>query len=199
MNAWVGSLYFSQEAQARLKMTDRYGVHRVMLDLMDGSRNPEPNTASGLQWVDRNQTIYGRRIDFLSTYPLPERPLAEDVVMDVRPLPVHFFEHSDYRFQIFVNPTRDVKNKRLPVPVDEITAWAQERASKRGMSWVIHSKDKVGTDVFYKNRQRLTFARARLTGVLKVTDRELFKKAFFTGIGKGRAFGYGFLQLAVIE
>ena len=199
MNAWVGSVYFTLEAQARLKMTDRYSIHRVMLDLLGEARSPEENSPSGLQWVDRGQTIYGRRVDFLSTYPVPERELSEDVVMEVRPLPSHFLEHSEYRFQIYLNCTRCVNGKRVAVPINEIETWAKDRAATRGMSLLIQSQDRVGTDVFYKNRRRLTFAHARLTGVLKVTDRTLFKKAFFSGIGKGRAFGYGLLQLAVIK
>ena len=85
MNAWVGSVYFTLEAQARLKMTDRYSIHRVMLDLLGEARSTEENSRSGLQWGDRGQTIYGRRVDFLSTYPVPERELSEDVVMEVRP------------------------------------------------------------------------------------------------------------------
>lgn len=199
MEAWVGSVYFTLDAQARLKMTDRYSIHRVMLDLCGDSRNPAPDTSSGLQWVDKGQTIYGRRVDFLSTHPLPERTPTEDVLIDVKPLPSHFLEHDDYRFQVYVNCTRCVNGKRVAVPIHGIEEWAHQRWAMRGMSLVALAQDQVGTDTFYKNRQRLTFARARLSGILKVTDRELFKKAFFAGIGKGRAFGYGLLQLAVIK
>ena len=71
MNAYAGRVYLSLEAQARLRVTDPYSIHRALLDLIDGERCAAPETSSGLLWVDHGQTLYGRRIDFLSRHPVP--------------------------------------------------------------------------------------------------------------------------------
>ena len=200
MNAYAGRVYLSLEAQARLKITDPYSIHRVLLDMIDGERSPEVGSSSGLLWVDRGQTLYGRRIDFLSQHPVPSVATASDVSLEVKPLPKGFLDHEMYRFQIFLNPCRCVQGKRVAVKGEEnIGYWFIERAAKRGMQVSISSIDKVGRDVFHKKNQRVVCACARITGTLKVMDHVLFKKAFLGGIGKCRAFGYGFLQVSVIK
>lgn len=200
MTFYAGRLYLSLEAQARLKVTDPYSIHRTLLELIDGARTTEAETSSGLLWVDKGQTIYGRRIDFLTHHPLPGVALAEDVSLEVRPLPEGFLDHDRYRFQVFLNPCRCIQGRRVAVVGEaDIRDWFLERAANRGMQVSISSIDRIGTDVFYKKRQRIVCSRARISGVLRVTDRDLFKRAFLGGIGKCRAFGYGFLQIAVIK
>lgn len=44
----------------------------------------------------------------------------------------------------------------------------------------------------------MVYARARISGVLNVLNRPAFIDTFSKGIGKGRAFGFGFLQLKII-
>lgn len=200
MNVYAGRVYLSLEAQARLKITDPYSIHRALLELVDGERNSEPGSSSGLLWVDKGQTIYGRRIDFLSHHPVPAIASASDISLETRSLPGNFLDHDVYRFQIILNPCRCVQGKRVPVKGEEnIRTWFLERAAKRGFIASISSVDKIGCDVFYKKKQRVVCARARISGILKVTDSDLFKSAFLAGIGKGRAFGYGFLQVSVIK
>lgn len=204
MNAWAGRLYLSLEAQARLGVTDPYSIHRLLLDLIDAERPTGQGTPSGLQWVDKGQTIYGRRIDFLTVHPVPNVNIAEDVTLQVKPLSADFLNHSQYRFQVTLNPTisksvsiHDERGKRVPVVGEEAVAeWVLKRMGARGMDVSITSIDKQGKDVFYKKNTRFTFVRARVSGILTVTDSDLFRKAFFTGVGSGRAFGYGFLQIA---
>ena len=41
--------------------------------------------------------------------------------------------------------------------------------------------------------------KARITGICHVEDRELFKKAVLGGIGRGKAFGCGLLQVVPIQ
>lgn len=56
MNAYAGRVYLSLEAQARLRITDPYSIHRALLDLIDGERCAAPETSSGLllggPWAD---------------------------------------------------------------------------------------------------------------------------------------------------
>jgi CRISPR system Cascade subunit CasE len=43
---------------------------------------------------------------------------------------------------------------------------------------------------------RATFASARFDGELKVTDPDAFRKAVYSGVGRGKAFGFGLLSVA---
>lgn len=200
MKAWAGRLYIGPAAQHRLRLTDSYSIHRILLELIDDRRDPAENTSSGLQWVDQGQTIYGRRVDFMSIHPIFERKLDEDVVLEVKEIPDGFLEHEEYRFQILVNPVKVRDGKRIPVVgAEKIEEWFLDKAAARGIKASVGRIDKIGRESFKKNDIRVVYSRARISGVFKVEDQELFKKAFFTGIGKGRAFGFGFLQLAVIK
>ncbi|MNN97956.1 CRISPR associated protein [compost metagenome] len=50
----------------------------------------------------------------------------------------------------------------------------------------------------FKDKQQnpVTLAQAHLQGQLSVTDREQFRNSFVQGIGRGRTFGCGLLQIA---
>ncbi len=49
------------------------------------------------------------------------------------------------------------------------------------------------------SRQRLTFAAVVFEGVLQVTDADRFRSALESGIGPGKAFGFGLLSVAPIR
>ena len=46
-----------------------------------------------------------------------------------------------------------------------------------------------------KSKHLITISRAVIQGVLKVTDKERFRQSFAAGLGRGRAFGCGLLQI----
>jgi CRISPR system Cascade subunit CasE len=48
---------------------------------------------------------------------------------------------------------------------------------------------------FNKKGNQVTLGSATLQGGLTVIDREKFKHSFCQGIGRGRAFGFGLLQI----
>jgi len=53
----------------------------------------------------------------------------------------------------------------------------------------------MAVDAFHKGGGLVTLGKATLTGSLHVTDREAFIASVSNGIGKGRAFGCGLLQI----
>jgi CRISPR system Cascade subunit CasE len=88
----------------------------------------------------------------------------------------------------------------IPVKGREaIAAWFTERAPKSwGFSVVPQSLqvDSITVQRFRaKNDHPITLAQAQLQGLLEVTDPEQFKTSFSQGIGRGRAFGCGLLQV----
>jgi CRISPR system Cascade subunit CasE len=53
----------------------------------------------------------------------------------------------------------------------------------------------MAVQTYKKDCQLVTHGSATLKGELYVTDSEQFKQSFRQGIGRGRAFGFGLLQI----
>ena len=51
---------------------------------------------------------------------------------------------------------------------------------------------------FAKDGHDVSLKTSLIQGVLRVTDRERFKESFVKGIGRGRAFGCGLLQIVPV-
>ena len=122
--SWAGRLYLSLEAQAQLRITDRYSIHRVIQELFEYQKKETQSDSSGFQWVDKGTTIYGRRIDFLSDLPINVRPLMEGVSLEVKELPSFFLDKDKYRFQILMNTCRCRENVRIAITKEnDIIEW----------------------------------------------------------------------------
>lgn len=55
--------------------------------------------------------------------------------------------------------------------------------------------DRLTVQSFNKGNHTLTHGSAVVQGVLKVLDQQRFQESFCRGIGRGRAFGFGLLQI----
>ena len=89
-----------------------------------------------------------------------------------------------------------------PVRGDEnIIQWFADRAPRWGFSVdpgaVEVTSKKVVT--FRKDNSKVTLSQADLRGTLEVTDKDIFSESFANGIGRGRAFGCGLLQIIPVS
>lgn len=145
--SWAGRLYLSLEAQAQLRITDRYSIHRVIQELFEYQKKETQSDSSGFQWVDKGTTIYGRRIDFLSDLPINVRPLMEGVSLEVKELPSFFLDKDKYRFQILMNTCRCRENVRIAITKEnDIIEWFEAKAATRGMLTHVAQVDQRGVD-----------------------------------------------------
>jgi CRISPR system Cascade subunit CasE len=134
---------------------------------------------------------------------------------EVRPYDPSFATGERLAFRLVANPTKRLtKNsrerdgtsvaprwvgKRVPVPSEHLYEWLARRAAGGGFSIAEHSRA-VQPGYVYLNKkadgpgQRLRSA--RYDGLLEVADPELFRKTVATGIGPGKAFGFGLLSVA---
>ena len=201
---YAGRLILQPSAVLRLRIFDRYAIHRIMQDLFHsdlvlGHVAATGDAPSGIQWADKGEHLAGRVIDFLANR-RPGCSVPEDVDLQCRELPEDFLLHDRYRFQVELNPVRCVNRKRrVPVIGDQaLRAWFLEKAERSGMRIEALTFDRIGTEWICKPNGKIPFNQARASGILSVTDRELFAKVFESGFGKGRAFGFGFFQVAII-
>lgn len=188
-----------------LRLIDTYSLHRVVYDLFEDVRSEDEKRAdipSGILFVDKGEKFHARQILILSDRP-PQTPKHGTITSHEVPEP--FLTHERYRFEVVMNPTkRDRKTgKTIAITGQEaIVTWFSAKAP---VSWgfSVHMEtlqvENLHAKKFPKNQSMVTLSSAKLTGELIVIDREKFIDHFKRGIGRGRAFGFGLLQLVPLE
>ena len=188
-----------------LRITDEYSLHRVVYSLFEDRRTDAEKNASvpsGFLYADKGGDKNGRLILLLSDRE-PRKP--EHGVLESKPIDDKFLTFDRYRFELVINPTkRDSRSRKLLAikERDEIGLWFIEKAPA---SWgftvnpaTLQVKS-LQVKQFVKQTHSVTHGGAELSGELEVIDRSLFIKSFQHGIGRGKAFGFGLLQIAPIK
>lgn len=209
MTLTASVLQLDRAAIKALRITDPYSLHRVVYSLYEDRRSPaekQGSQASGILYADQGGDFQERKILLLAN-----RVPADQVVnehgqacgeVNSRPIPDNFLTYLRYRFKVIINPTRRDNASRKLMPVksrDGVAQWFLERAAA---SWgfTVSAKhlqiDQLEVLQFKDKAQRpVTLAQAHIQGQLVVTDREQFHHSFTNGIGRGRTFGCGLLQI----
>jgi CRISPR system Cascade subunit CasE len=197
MPLFASVLFLDRKAVRALRMVDAYSVHRVVYALFD----PTENAQGRFLFADQGGDALGRRILLLSDRP-PAPTVQGHGQVQTKPLPHGFLEHPLYRFKVIINPTyrENQTGKRRPVVGREaIATWFAQTAVR---AWGFEPDPvrlEVGrVDVLRfadKHKHPVTLCQAQVEGVLRVTDPAVFQHQFAQGLGKGRAFGCGLLQI----
>ncbi len=198
----AGVLRLSRADIKALKITDAYSLHRVVYDLFEDVRSEEEkraSKASGILYADKGGDFSHRQILFLANR-MPQQPQHGELGKLI-PIPDDFLQHERYRFVVTVNPTKREKASKRLVPIRGREAVAEWFMAKAPDAWGF-SVDSSSLQVlkltvreFDKQGHAVTQGQASLQGVLTVTDRSRFITSFQQGIGRGRAFGCGLLQI----
>ncbi|MFK4752844.1 type I-E CRISPR-associated protein Cas6/Cse3/CasE [Oceanobacter antarcticus] len=205
---YASALHLDRKAVKALKITDPYSLHRVVYSLFPDVRTEaekQSHIQSGFVYADKGGDFHSRKVLIVSNRaPLEQvEGLYGDVIS--KSITTSFLEHPRYHFKVQINPVRKDKQtgKRVAVKGRTNTAdWFIQRAPK---NWgfevdpqhlqidaieVLQFNDKSG--------RRITLGKAHIQGQLTVTDPQQFQNSFKNGIGKGRAFGCGLLQIVPI-
>ena len=212
---YASVLRLSRNDVKALKISDAYSLHRVVYSLFDDVRNEQQKQASvpsGILYADKGGDFNSRIILMLADR--PPNPTPEFGEVESKIIGSRFLQHPRYAFEVTINPS-----KREPLSKDErlsknhpksgkivalrkredIAAWFVERAEKSwGFKVSPHNLqiEKMAVQTFQKKgEQTVTHGSATLKGELHVTDRAQFIHSFQQGIGRGRAFGFGLLQI----
>lgn len=209
MNMIASVLRLERSDIQGLRITDPYSLHRVVYSLYDDVRDEAAKAGSetsGILYADKGGDIRGRNILLLANRIPQDRVDGRWGQVESRSIPAAFLDHDLYRFQVTVNPTRRDNASRKLMPVkgrEEIAAWFSDRATA---SWGFQidprhlQVDRIQAARFKdKHQHPVTMAQAQVQGVLKVADREQFIRSFQQGIGRGRAFGCGQLQIVPLD
>ncbi len=186
---------------AALEVIDAYSLHRVVYDLFDDVRNDDQKrsgVSSGVLYADKGGDFHSRRILVLSAR-APLKP--EYGELEIKEVPENLLNHERYRFEIIVNPTKRDGESRKIIAIrgrEEVMQWFANKAPE---SWgfTVYAPtlqvNNLSVKEFKKKGHSVTLGSATLQGHLTVKDRAKFIKSFHQGIGRGRAFGFGLLQI----
>lgn len=198
-------LHLDRKAVQALKINDAYGLHKAVYSLFPDVRSAAEKQASkpsGFLYADQGGNYKSRKILLLSDREPMAQIDSQYGEVQSKIISPDFLQHEAYRFKVVINPTRRDSASRKLVPVkgrDAIAQWLIERAPASWGFSVVPSQLQVdGTDVLSfkdKAQRQITLAQAQIQGRLQVTDRQQFMQSFSQGIGRGRAFGCGLLQL----
>ena len=198
-------LHLDRQAVKKLRITDPYSLHRVVYSLFEDVRSnkeKQEGMSSGIVYADQGGDFAGRKILLLSNR-LPSNSVGGDQEqVETKEIPRGFLEADQYRFKTIVNPTCRESASRKLIPVKgrrAIEIWFCERAEKSWGFDVLREHlqvERVEVLSFTgKKQHRITLARATVQGALRVKDRDRFIQSFSQGIGRGRSFGCGLLQI----
>jgi CRISPR system Cascade subunit CasE len=192
---------FSSSAMKKLRITDTYSWHRVIYSMFDQNRS-DRNESSGIVWgLAKRQCSLSLRVYILSDRPVSESVDGSIEFRTIR-VPEKLFQSEKYSFQVVLNPVVRKEGKTTPVKGrDNIIDWFIQLAQKNGFSVMQQgiSLDKVFVDKFNDKHMKTMFIqKAFFSGILRVTDKELFKKAVTSGIGRSKTYGCGLLQIVPI-
>jgi len=218
MSLIASVLNLSRRDIKTLRLTDPYSLHRVVYSLFEDVRTPsekQASQASGILYADQGGDFQGRKVLILSNRPPSTEVFLsnqqsfsnnntpmESVHEESKPLPAGYLDKDEYQFQVTVNPTKRDNVSRKLVPIRgriAVAEWFKDRAEKNWGFQVItpHLQvNRIEVQRFQDKKSRpVTLGQAHLHGKLKVIDREQFQHSFTRGIGRGRSFGCGLLQL----
>jgi len=196
-------LHLNRTDVKALKITDAYSLHRVVYNLFDDVRSLEEkqkSIPSGILYADKGGDIRGRKILMLSNR---QPNIPEHGSLEMKKIADGFLDYKNYHFEVVINPTKRENLSRKVIALrkrEDIATWFIAKAPQWGFSISPEHLEVRDCDVkrFEKDGQSITQGQAKLTGRLTVTDEELFIKSFQQGIGRGRAFGCGLLQIVPI-
>jgi len=203
--AYASVLRLSRADIKTLKIKDAYALHKVVYGLFEDVRSDadkQSSTASGIVYADKGGDFNTRQILMLSDRKPHQTPQFGEV--QTKPIHADFLAHQRYAFEITLNPGKRDKQTGKVVPIcgrEAVEQWFKARAPE---SWGFSVNPdnlqigQISVQTFEKSGQTITHGSASLRGELIVTDRERFIQSFKLGIGRGRAFGFGLLQIVAL-
>lgn len=200
--AYASVLRLSRADMKILNIKDAYALHKVIYGLFEDVRSDaekQTSAASGITYADKGGDFNTRQILILSNRKPHQTPQFGEV--QTKPIYSDFLTHERYAFEVTLNPGKRDKQTGKIVPVrgrEAVEQWFKERAP---ISWGFNinpknlQTEKISVQSFEKSGKTITHSSATLKGELTVIDRERFILSFIQGIGRGRAFGFGLLQI----
>ncbi len=184
----------NRAAVKKLNLNNPYAIHKLVYSLF-------PGTKREFLYYEKGGSFDFKNILILST---SQPVLVPHILIESKIVPKSFLQHNYYAFQILLNPVEQLvgeKNKNPVLGKDSLHNWFIDKQKNWGFSADPDSLEifNQGVTIFEKQMGTVTFNKAEFRGILKVENYEDFIRSFYNGIGRGKAFGFGLLQLKTLK
>jgi CRISPR system Cascade subunit CasE len=194
----IATMYrLSRNDCKELKLKDAYSIHKAVYSLFP----KEADATRDFLFVDKGGCRDERNVLIISKRS-PQQP--EFGTIQSKNIPEAFFNHDYFGFEVKVNPVIRCGKTKKHVPVkgrEELLNWFTGKSAEYG--FLIEDRslqiNHTGVLQFDKDGSQCTYNTATFIGKLLVQNRERFKSSFESGIGRGKAFGFGLLQIIPLD
>lgn len=204
---WMTRFMVELPALHRNRLSDCYAWHKAIWQCF-----PNRPDASRDFLFRLDEVPAGTLVHVLSPHE-PQRPdFCTEDHWQIKAVPPCFMKYNCYRFDVICNPGRKVeaftsdgqrkKNSRREAIIkpDEQNAWLDRKAAANGFEVLPGMRIDPSTRYsFRKDHRSGTHIGVRFSGVLRVTQRDEFCRAFHKGLGSARGFGFGMLLLSPVR
>lgn len=204
--AHASVLLLSREDIKMLKVKDAYALHKVVYGLFEDVRSEADKAAgksSGVLYADKGGDFNTKQILLLSNRKPHQTPQFGKV--KTSPILSSFASHAEYAFEITINPVKRDNASGKIVPIqgrEEIQRWFMQRASD-AYGFKVNAAsiqiEQMSVQTFEKSGQTVTHGSATIKGQLVVINRERFINSITQGLGRGKSFGFGLLQIVPLR
>ena len=171
---------------------DAYGIHKIVYSLFPGNRRE-------FLFLDKGVKNQSKQILIVSQNQ-PEKPSVGCI--ETKIIPSELLNKEVYAFEIKLNPVLRVDSEERPIKTKpEIVEWFMRHQISWGFE-ADRSRFEIveqGMQSFKRRGVKIVHNLAVCRGILRVVDRTKFIQSFQNGIGRGKAFGFGLLQIVPIK
>lgn len=196
MPHYLTQIILMPEILVKEKITDTYSIHRVVYDQFPKDIGADAPRTLPLWSLSSSGVL--RKVVILS----PEQPRA-DVKQYIQKnrsfivFPENIMNSEAFIFKVTVNPVIKRDGKLIPIrDMQSVRQWFCRQAEKNGFQasdrFVVNS---ISADIFEKKGHKVTINKAEISGELRVIEPEKFRNVVLNGLGRGKAFGCGLLQV----
>ncbi|SMB83536.1 CRISPR-associated protein, Cse3 family [Pasteurella testudinis DSM 23072] len=191
----------------QFSIKDQYGLHKVIYSLFDKDELAEKRRFLFCEKgsaFDLYKKEYVKQVILLSQQP-PKSVIGNyQVNIQTKSIPETFLNHRNYRFEIRMNVAKRINRSKKIIPLknkEEILLWFLQKNADWGFQADPRMLQINAHNVmcFSKNEKTVTLNAVTFQGVLQVQNHQLFSNSFIYGIGRGRSFGLGLLQLVPLS
>lgn len=193
---YLTRLLIDLKACRQLQIRDVYSIHKLVYSCFPLSEN-----RGNCLYADKGFSDGIRTVLILSEQ-TPQIP--DSIRSATTELSKNFMRFNEFRFEVVLNPVKREKEsgKRRAITGQlPLLKWFTIHAEKWGFAANENTLEVITLPMvkFKKGDADCLFHAVKFRGTLRVTDHSLFSETLKKGIGHGKAFGFGLLQLVPIK
>ena len=181
--------------QIRMRLMDEYDIHQLVYSLF-----PCEDERRFLYFLD-----YGGLGDLSILIQSEEEPeVTSHLRVETKTVPEGFFDKSSYAFKLRFSPVVKKEGKAIKILQSrmDVVDWLVSREEGYGIRFDAESVEKASSGKMRMkghDDKRITLSYVDLVGTFDVVDHKKFVHTVRSGVGPGKGFGLGMLQLMPIE